>query len=90
MCMDLTCYEDTKGVWSHRSAYYDSDTPKIEKQKVGRPYQIQGNWYTPKINHDYDEIGIASWYGPGFHGRPTANGEIFDENKGSHPLKNFF
>lgn len=26
----------------------------------------------------YDQVGIASWYGPGFHGKRTANGEIFD------------
>ena len=26
----------------------------------------------------YDQVGIASWYGPGFHGKPTANGEIYD------------
>ena len=25
-------------------------------------------------------VGKASWYGPGFHGRTTANGETFDEN----------
>lgn len=63
------------------SSYYDKDVPKIEKQRVGRPYQIGGRWYTPTIDSDYDETGIASWYGPGFHGRPTANGETFDENK---------
>ena len=62
------------------SRYYDSDTPKIEKQRVGKPYQIGGKWYTPAVNSDYDEVGIASWYGPGFHGRPTANGEKFNEN----------
>ena len=48
--------------------------------KVGRPYQIGGAWYYPKANYDYDETGIASWYGPGFHGKPTANGEAFDQN----------
>lgn len=63
------------------SRYYDSDTPKTEKQKVGRPYQIKGRWYKPEIDNGYEEVGIASWYGPGFHGRPTANGERFDENK---------
>ncbi len=26
----------------------------------------------------YDQVGIASWYGPGFHGKRTANGEIYD------------
>lgn len=51
------------------------------KYKVGDPYKINGQWYYPEINYDYDEIGIASWYGPNFHGKKTANGEIFDQNK---------
>ena len=33
-----------------------------------------------KMNNHYDKIGMASWYGDEFHGRYTANGEIFDEN----------
>ncbi len=48
--------------------------------KVGDPYQIGGTWYYPKVDYAYRETGIASWYGPGFHGRATANGEIFDQN----------
>ena len=46
--------------------------------KVGRPYQIKGRWYHPAEDPDYDRTGVASWYGDDFHGRPTANGEIFD------------
>ena len=49
--------------------------------KVGNPYKINGKWYYPAIDYDYNEVGIASWYGPGFHGKKTANGEIFDQNK---------
>ena len=49
--------------------------------KVGNPYKINGQWYYPAVDYQYDEIGIASWYGPGFHGKTTANGEIFDQNK---------
>ncbi len=49
--------------------------------KIGNPYQIQGVWYYPAENFDYVETGIASWYGPQFHGKPTANGEIFDMNQ---------
>ena len=49
--------------------------------KVGTPYKINGKWYYPAVNYDYDEIGIASWYGPGFNGKKTANGEVFDQNK---------
>ena len=49
--------------------------------KVGNPYKINGKWYYPAIDYNYEEIGIASWYGPGFHGKKTANGEIFNQNK---------
>lgn len=45
--------------------------------KVGDPYQIGGTWYYPHEQPDYDETGVASWYGPGFYGRSTANGEIY-------------
>jgi rare lipoprotein A len=49
--------------------------------KVGKPYQIDGVIYVPQEDYSYDETGIASWYGPGFHGRNTANGETFDTNQ---------
>lgn len=45
-----------------------------------RPYQIRGRWYHPAEQPDYDEVGLASWYGDQFHGRPTATGERFDMN----------
>jgi len=48
--------------------------------KVGQPYQIDGTWYYPAEDFSYDETGIASWYGEAFHGKFTANGEIFDLN----------
>ena len=55
--------------------------------KVGRPYVIRGVRYTPAVDYSYDETGIASWYGPGFHGRQTANGEIYDQQAltAAHP-----
>lgn len=49
--------------------------------KVGNPYQIGGIWYYPRADYDYDQTGIASWYGPGFHQERTANGETFDQNE---------
>ncbi|MGZ9097839.1 MAG: septal ring lytic transglycosylase RlpA family protein [Micavibrio sp.] len=49
--------------------------------KVGKPYQIQGKTYYPKESYDLVETGIASWYGPGFQGKPTASGERFDTNE---------
>lgn len=55
--------------------------------KIGEPYQINGVWYTPREDFYYDETGIASWYGPGFHARRTANGETFDQDTltAAHP-----
>jgi rare lipoprotein A len=54
--------------------------------KVGQPYQIEGTWYYPAEDFTYDETGIASWYGADFHGKNTANGEVFDFNEltGAH------
>ncbi|MGH6875198.1 MAG: septal ring lytic transglycosylase RlpA family protein [Aestuariivirgaceae bacterium] len=45
---------------------------------VGTPYRIGGQWFKPRKMPDYDQIGMASWYGHRFHGRMTANGEWFD------------
>ncbi|HEX9835894.1 MAG TPA: septal ring lytic transglycosylase RlpA family protein [Alphaproteobacteria bacterium] len=55
--------------------------------KIGNPYQVEGVSYTPREDFAYDETGIASWYGPGFHARRTANGAVFDQNAvtGAHP-----
>jgi rare lipoprotein A len=49
--------------------------------KVGAAYQINGVWYYPKVDYNYDETGTASWYGEAFDQQPTANGEIFDLNQ---------
>ena len=49
--------------------------------KVGNPYRIKGKKYYPAVDYDYNETGIASWYGPNFHGKATANGEIFNQNE---------
>ena len=47
--------------------------------KVGKPYKVRGVWYYPAENFNYDRSGVASWYGPNFDGKPTANGETFDQ-----------
>ena len=54
---------------------------------VGQPYQIAGAWYTPHEDPSYDRVGSASWYGELFHGRRTANGEIYDMDRlsAAHP-----
>jgi len=53
--------------------------------KIGEPYQINGVWYYPAEDYNYVETGIASFYGgetrgTNFHGRQTANGELYDMN----------
>ena len=55
--------------------------------KLGEPYLAGGKWFTPVNDQSYDEVGIASWYGDFFHGRKTANGEIYDMNAltAAHP-----
>lgn len=57
------------------------DTKSIGHYKVGNPYKIKGRWYHPKEEFRKTETGIASWYGPNFHGKPTANGEVFDQEQ---------
>lgn len=56
--------------------------------KVGSPYVINGRVYTPREVSSYSRVGVASWYGELFHGRRTANGEIFDMEAltAAHPL----
>jgi rare lipoprotein A len=46
--------------------------------RVGRPYTVAGRLYVPEEDRTYSAIGLASWYGDDFHGRQTANGEVFD------------
>ena len=47
--------------------------------KVGSSYTIKGKRYYPKERYNFSQTGIASWYGPNFHGKMTANGELFDK-----------
>src|SRR5688572_22318847 len=49
--------------------------------KVGAPYKIDGVTYTPQEEFNRTETGVASWYGPGFHGKSTANGERYDQGE---------
>jgi rare lipoprotein A len=46
--------------------------------RVGKPYIVAGRVYVPEEDVNYREEGLASWYGNDFHGRLTANGEVFD------------
>jgi rare lipoprotein A len=59
-----------------------AETDQIPKggghYKLGNPYKIANRWYVPAEEAGYDKVGLASWYGTDFHGRKTANGEVFD------------
>jgi len=46
--------------------------------RIGKPYVVGGRTYVPEENPNYRAEGLASWYGDAFHGRLTANGEVFD------------
>ena len=88
------------GATVKRSAFgseYGSVSPRVTndpnppkgggRYQVGRPYTVNGRVYTPAEQPDYAATGEASWYGSDFHGRRTANGEIFSANAitGAHP-----
>jgi rare lipoprotein A len=57
------------------------------RDQLGRPYKVAGKWYYPKLDKHYARVGAASWYGDAFHGRLTANGEIYDQTHltAAHP-----
>ena len=48
------------------------------RDQIGKPYKVRGKVYYPKEEKDYKKTGLASWYGDAFHGRLTANGEVYD------------
>jgi rare lipoprotein A len=76
------------GCASSHAPTHRSVTSSVERgyYKIGEPYEIDGVTYTPAEDWNYDETGIASWYGPDFHGKRTANGELYDMNQvtGAH------
>jgi rare lipoprotein A len=55
--------------------------------RIGQPYMIGGRVYVPQEDPNYRAEGIASWYGQDFHGRLTANGEVYDMHgvSAAHP-----
>jgi peptidoglycan lytic transglycosylase len=57
------------------------------RYSVGKPYSVNGQTYVPTENPKYRAEGVASWYGPDFHGGPTANGERYDMHgiSAAHP-----
>lgn len=58
------------------------------RRYTGKPYVVAGQTYTPREDpRGYVRDGLASWYGAAFHGRQTANGEVFDRHSiaAAHP-----
>jgi len=72
---------------------YGCGSPSVQRAtpgphfKVGAPYKINGRWYHPEMVTSYEAVGVASWYGATYHGRLTANGELYDMNAltAAHP-----
>jgi rare lipoprotein A len=77
------------GQASPRVVGLDDTAPKGGgRYQVGRPYVIAGRRYVPREKSaGFSQAGNASWYGIAFHGRKTANGEIYDRNmiSAAHP-----
>jgi rare lipoprotein A len=64
---------------SPRVVAYGQPVPKGGgRYMVGKPYRVSGRTYVPRENPNYSATGFASWYGSAFHGRRTANGEVYD------------
>lgn len=86
-CLSLAqCSASPK--FSDRVVGEDEPVPKGGgNYQVGKPYNVNGRTYVPNENSSYRAEGIASWYGPDFHGRLTANGEVFDMHaiSAAHP-----
>jgi rare lipoprotein A len=76
-CALLALVVSIAGCASHRG----SSVASRGMYKVGNPYTIDGVTYVPQEEFNHVETGMASWYGPGFHGRYTANGEVYDQSE---------
>jgi rare lipoprotein A len=61
------------------SPYGGTENPTAVK--LGKAYSVNGTTYYPRHEEHYSETGIASWYGPTFHGRQTASGEKYDQHE---------
>jgi len=77
--------------YGHASAKVVADGQPVPRgggqYLIGRPYTVAGHRYYPAENASYSAVGMASWYGAAFHGRRTANGEVYDMSSFSaaHP-----
>jgi rare lipoprotein A len=90
-CLALANCSSSKAISDKYSPRVVADGEPVPKgggaYRVGQPYTVNGKTYYPSENPSYRAEGIASWYGPDFHGRLTANGEVFDMHgiSAAHP-----
>jgi rare lipoprotein A len=80
--------ESKYGVKASPRVVFHGPVPKGGgRDMVGKPYVVKGQTYVPREDRRYDRVGYASWYGSAFHGRYTANGEIYDTSAltAAHP-----
>ncbi len=76
-----SCTETTYVAHVAKQIPFPTDAPKsMGYYKIGTPYTIKNRQYYPAETFNHTEVGMASWYGPGFHRKQTANGEIFNKN----------
>ncbi len=86
LCVSLTaCAKKPKPPTPVLSKPVGIKAPEKEKitspERSGKSYVVRGQrYYLLKTAKGYDETGIGTWYGPGFHGRKTASGEVFNQN----------
>ncbi|UNM05937.1 MAG: septal ring lytic transglycosylase RlpA family protein [Holosporaceae bacterium] len=66
---------------SEKSLPFWAQTKGDAVHKIGKPYKVNGVWYFPAENPKYDEIGVASVYTNSFHGKRTANGEVYSKDR---------
>jgi rare lipoprotein A len=81
-------YRDEGAVYSPRVVSHGAAVPRGGgRHKLGKPYNVGGRIYVPRHEPGYNRNGIASWYGRDFHGRLTANGEVYDMDRlsAAHP-----
>lgn len=68
------------GCTSGRLGVSQTTASKNGMYKIGNPYEVMGQNYTPHEDYEYVETGMSSWYGTDFHAKYTANGEVYDMN----------
>jgi rare lipoprotein A len=79
--------EGTADQTSEGDVVEEGAQPWLERERVGPPYEANGQWYVPTPEPGYSQTGTASWYGPQFHRQRTASGETFDQDAltAAHP-----